>query len=258
MLSEKRGILCMAEKRTKKIILFILEGPSDKESLDILLEDYLNQFQLKYKIIHGDITTCHHIGPEDAIKAIKTCVDEVVDGRIIKKDDIERIVHIVDMDGVFVPDEKIYLDPSAVSIRYENTGIYTQDVEMVKARNDEKRRVIRKLLDTKSIKKTEYGKSTLIPYQIYYFSCNLEHVLHNQMNVISEDKRKFAGDFIDTYIADNAGFISFMCDSVFSVDTTYLESWDFIMEEDHSINRYTNLCVLLNEFRLDPQTKNYS
>lgn len=251
MHSEKRGNMSMKEKRTKKIILFILEGSSDKESLDILLEDYLNRFRLKYKIVRGDITTHHHIGPEEAIKAIKTCIDEVVDGRIIKKDDIERIVHIVDTDGVFVPDEKLYFDPEATSIRYEHTGIYTQDVEMVKRRNDEKRRVIRKLLNTKSIKKTEYGRSTEIPYQIYYFSCNLEHVLHNQRNAVVEDKMKLASDFVDTYIDDNEGFIAFMCDSIFSVNRTYLESWKFIMEDDHSLKRYTNVCVFLNEYRLE-------
>lgn len=240
----------MAKIKTKKIILFILEGTSDKESLDILLEDYLKQFQLKYKIVRGDITTHNHIGPENAIKAIKTCIDEVIDGSIIKKDDIERIIHIVDTDGVFIPDEYIYFDPKAISIRYENSGIYTQDVAMVKRRNDEKRRVISKLIDTKSIKKSEYGKSTLIPYQIYYFSCNLEHVLHNQMNTADEEKMRLADEFVDNYIDDNEGFISFLCDASFSVDLPYKDSWKFIIEEKHSLERYTNLCIFLNEYKL--------
>lgn len=147
-----------------------------------------------------------------------------------------------------MPDDCIYLDPKVESIRYENSGIYTQDIAMVKRRNDEKRRVIRKLLDTKSIKKTEYGISTSIPYQMFYFSCNLEHVLHNQMNAADEDKMRLADKFVDMYINDNEGFISFLCDTSFRVNLSYKESWYFIMEGNHSLERYTNLSVFLNEY----------
>lgn len=152
-----------------------------------------------------------------------------------------------------MPDDCIYLDPKVESIRYENLGICTQDIAMVKRRNDEKRRVIRKLLDTKSIKKTEYGITTSIPYQMFYFSCNLEHVLHNQMNAADEDKMRLADKFVDMYINDNEGFISFLCDTSFRVNLSYKESWYFIMEGNHSLERYTNLSVFLNEYNNSQQ-----
>lgn len=76
----------------------------------------------------------------------------------------------------------------------------TKSVLRTIARNEQKQRVLYRLYPEKMI-----GKS---PYAVYYFSRNMEHVLHNDArNLSDEEKANYADEFADTYSQNPEGFI---------------------------------------------------
>lgn len=76
----------------------------------------------------------------------------------------------------------------------------TKSVLRTIARNEQKQRVLYRLSSEKMI-----GKS---PYAVYYFSRNMEHVLHNDArNLSNEEKANYADEFADTYSQNPEGFI---------------------------------------------------
>ena len=76
-------------------------------------------------------------------------------------------------------------------------------------------------------------------------SCNLDHVLYNKQNSTDEDKRKDSYAFAAKYRKDVQGFIDYIKHSDFSVSTEYAESWRFIRQGMHSLERHTNLGIIL-------------
>jgi len=84
-----------------------------------------------------------------------------------------------------------------------------------------------------------------IPYQVYYLSCNLDHALYGKLNSSDAEKEDDAHKFSKKYNDDIAGFIDFISESGFSKCGDYLESWRFIKESKHSLERYTNLGICI-------------
>lgn len=76
-------------------------------------------------------------------------------------------------------------------------------------------------------------------------SCNMDHVLHNKQNSSDEEKEKDALLFAKRYKQDIEGFIKLIAESDFSVRSNYVESWNYIKQERHSLERHTNLGLCL-------------
>ena len=62
-----------------------------------------------------------------------------------------------------------------------------------------------------------------------------------------EEKENDAYDFAARYKGDVKGFLQFVCESDFSVNEEYKDSWKYIETELHSLERHSNLCVCLRE-----------
>ena len=93
----------------KKIILFIVEGPSDETSLSTVLSRIFSSSSVKFQVIHGDILTRGFTSPEKIVTAVWDQVKAFM-GVIYRKSDICRIVHLTDTDGVFIPDSAVVED----------------------------------------------------------------------------------------------------------------------------------------------------
>lgn len=101
------------------------------------------------------------------------------------------------------------------------------------------------MLDLISAKKKIWGN---IPYNVYYFSCNLEWVLHNSFrNHTDDEKRDFAEAFAEKYEHDVAGFICFINGEELIVPGGYEETWKYIQNEKMKIPRKSNLHLFVNE-----------
>lgn len=83
----------------KKIVLVIVEGPSDASALERYFVKYFDSDRIVTKIIHGDITTDKNIDQSKIKAHLGNKVKSWITKDKFKKSDIDRIVHIVDMDG---------------------------------------------------------------------------------------------------------------------------------------------------------------
>ena len=119
---------------------------------------------------------------------------------------------------------------------------FDKDAALIRSRNKQKSENMDKLS-----RQSQVWDS--VPYQCYYMSSNLDHVLHNLLNCSSEDKERNAFLFAKKYKNALGEFLQFLCESDFSVNTSYRESWDFIKEGLRSLERHSNLGLCFKEIR---------
>lgn len=95
----------------RKIILFVVEGPSDQAALEVVLENLFNSRQIKIFVYHGDLTTDLSVTvPQDAVKAARKTflIQHETDG--FKEKDIAKVVLLSDTDGCFIAEKHIEKD----------------------------------------------------------------------------------------------------------------------------------------------------
>ena len=221
----------------KKIVFVIVEGPSDDEALGVLLEKIFNSSTVFVYITHGDITSKPGIDPSRILATVGDLVKGYAKSNHMNNTHFQKIIHITDTDGAYIPDERVVEDPSATKAEYTLTEIHTASVEGMLNRNAIKSQCLNRLSSTQKI----WG----IPYQTYYMSCNLDHVLHDKQNSSDEEKEKDALAFAKRYRQDVDGFVKFITESDFSVTSNYIDSWNYIKEGIRSLERHTNLGLCL-------------
>ena len=222
----------------KKIMLFIVEGPTDETSLSTVLNRIFSSDTVKFQVVHGDVLTRDFVAPDRIIAAVNEQI-KLFRGNIYKPSDFCKVVHLADTDGAFIPEDAVVAE--AVEGRqypfYTDTQILTPEPANIIDRNARKGRNIAKLAST--------GRVGGIPYSFYYFSCNLDHVLHGRNNLSEAEKIACSRDFDLQYADDPNAFIRFMRDESFAVQGTYQETWAFIKQGTRSLERHSNFRIEL-------------
>lgn len=219
----------------KKILFVIVEGLSDEIALGTVINRIYDNQQIFVQVTHGDITSDKTINTSNIIRRIHKFIKDYADKFKLKQSDFCQIVHIADMDGAFVPDTAVVEDKSAKSIIYSTTEIKTCDKNKIEQRNHIKQANLELLVRT--------SKIWTIPYEIYYMSCNLDHVLYKKLNSTTLEKMKDARSFANKYRNDIPSFLDYINNSEFSVDGGYDVSWQYIRNGLHSLERHTNLGI---------------
>lgn len=215
----------------KKIVFVIVEGPSDEEALGVLLNRIYDNKAVYVYVMHCDITTELDVNPSNIAAKIGSLVKEYA-GWTFKSKDFSQIIHITDTDGAFISDNFIVEDAAAVKPLYSVTEIRTQRKNRIEDRNRRKRDNLNRLSST--------SKIWNIPYRVYYMSCNLDHALYGQLNSTDDEKAINAFAFAKKYRNDIPSFIKYIGESEFSVVSSYPQSWQYIREGLHSLERHTN------------------
>ena len=224
-----------------RVIIFIVEGTTDKDSLESTLAELYEGKNIVFSIVGGDLTSDYSSQTINIDKKLVSYIKTAMDRDKFRKSDIERVVHIVDTDGAFITNENIiYRDTGTDSYIYTSTNIVTKYVEKAIERNKRKSQILNKLSSKKSI-------FTNLRYGVYYMSCNLEHVLHNIQNADDSQKKELAKQFEDKYFDDPSEFVKFIYESEFAVAGNYEESWSYIKEGVNSLNRYSNFHLFFEE-----------
>ena len=133
-------------------------------------------------------------------------------------------------------------DPKANRFVYSLKEIQTARPEQVILRNQHKREKLDRISRLNKVWES-------VPYQAYYMSCNLDHVLYGKLNSTDAEKERDAYAFAKAYKDDVDGFLAFISDSDFARMEGYKESWDFIKKELHSLERFTNLGLCFSDIR---------
>lgn len=225
----------------RKVVFVIVEGASDETALGITLNQVFDKESVHVHIMHGDITTRTGVTPQNIVAKVGNEVRAYATSNHYKASDFKQIIHIVDTDATYLTEEKIIEDQECEELSYQDDGIHTNDVGKVVSRNKQKSENLYRLRSCGNI----WG----VPYRVYYMSCNLDHVLYDKRNSTDEEKEQDAYTFAKAYKNNVEEFMNFMCNSSFSVKGDFKESWEFIEEDIHSSERYTNLPICLMEER---------
>ncbi|MBR2037096.1 MAG: hypothetical protein IKA09_05145 [Lachnospiraceae bacterium] len=223
----------------RKIVFVIVEGASDETALGIALNQVFDKELVHVHIMHGDITTRTGVNSKNIVAKVGNEVRTYATSNHYKASDFKQIIHIVDTDAAYLADDKISEDLECAELSYQDDGIHTSDVGKVVSRNKQKTDNLYRLRSCGNI----WG----VPYRVYYMSCNLDHVLYDKRNSTDEEKEEDAYTFAKKYKNNVGAFMDFMCKSAFSVKGDFKESWEFIETDMHSIERYTNLPICLQE-----------
>lgn len=239
-----------------KIILVFVEGITDKISLELMINTLAPQSGPRPTFIvhHCDITQQLDVSVENIVsklgKAINEGIRQLERKYKIKPQDIERIIHVVDTDGVYISNSVVEYHPSD-KIKYTLDKIYTHDVQFIKNRNEKKSSILDRLSTLPQI----HYKKLAIPYSIYYMSCNLEHVLHNVQNPSEKEKAELAENWQQNISKDVVKIREFWdSKNTYIVNLDYPASWNFIKQGNNSLKRYTNFHLFLQEITKETET----
>ena len=97
----------------KKIVFVIVEGPSDAEALDAIISRIFDKSTVHVHIMHGDITSDNSVNASNVISKTANEVISYAKSNHLeksKKTFFQQIIHLVDMDGIFVPNDRIIAD----------------------------------------------------------------------------------------------------------------------------------------------------
>ena len=222
----------------KKVVAVIVEGPSDENAIGGILKEYFSSEEVQFAVVHGDITS----NDCTTVDNVVTMIDDLIGGIRSKYgyqwDDFIQIIHVADTDGAFT--KGCVQEAPVDSIQYFEDHMKTLNVDATEKRNGHKSKIMFKLSST--------GKVHSIRYRLYFNSCNLEHVLYNELKDFSDDeKEEMADDFADKYEGKIQDFIDFISDSALAVSGTYKQTWKYIAKDKNSLQRHSNMHLIFDQ-----------
>lgn len=147
--------------KTKKVILFIVEGITDQTALGGVLTNLLNTEIVRFSMIGGDITTNNDVNLSNVLNRVNAIVKMALQKYAFKPSDLQSIVHLIDTDGAFIPSTAISKSTIANKIEYTENTINTPNVDSIIARNSKKKALVTMLRG-----KSEIAKK---PYKMFFF-----------------------------------------------------------------------------------------
>lgn len=236
----------------KKIILFIVEGNNDKLEINSIINtpffnSYFIPYRVDFLVINNDITADVK-SKENNIQDIlnRAVIKYRRDGGLypnIKVSDIECIIHVVDLDGAFIPRENILYE-DVEKYRYEDEYLYVREPDRAFGRNRKKANIINRL--------TKIQRIDNIKYKLFFVSCNMDHMLFGDRNPPQYQKRTYANSFVKECKENPSCIYESVLNNDICYDCSYEESWETIQYGTNSLKRHTNLNIYLSSIMSEP------
>jgi len=227
----------------RKVVLLIVEGSCEEVLLNNRLRALFEQYNIRFHIQHGDIL--YDLSkPDEPIKSvIGNAVKEFMIKSKFRSEDVFCVLHIIDMDGCFIPDEAIVIDKTQKELTIYHADKITvphdKQKQQIATRNEERSSNIDTMKDLGTILSGE------INYRMYYFSRNLEHVLFNDANPEKGAKYPEVEQFIEQLDMPIETYLQQSMPSVTGTDP-YMESWELISKQTASLETYSNVPLLFD------------
>lgn len=261
------------EKHKRQVVIIVVEGQSDENALVVPLTEAFEQkygedTQVFFAQIRnddgtkgGDITSRNGVVPDKLHMLMnKLIIMPCITENNLMPKYVTEIVHIIDTDGAYIPDESIVQGNDETGDRspcYCSDTIIAPIPEYIVDRNDRKRKNIAALLafqkngfEIQNYVDTAVGnkpttKATRVPYSLYYFSCNLDHFICGEANLDKYRKVQQANDFAMIHGNDLESFLEYLAqDSDATIGMTHEESWELLKSGTESLHRHTNINLL--------------
>lgn len=165
----------------KKVVAVIVEGSSDESAIGSILKEYFSSEEVQFAVVHGDITSDDNTTVDNVISKICILVDGIRKKYGYEWKHFTKIIHIADTDGAFTRGCVREGEAEVEYIQYYEEYMEAPDVDAAERRNEHKSTIMYKLYSM--------GKVHDIYYRFYYNSCNLEHVLYNQLKDFSDEEK---------------------------------------------------------------------
>ncbi|WP_108671833.1 hypothetical protein [Peribacillus acanthi] len=238
-------------KQKKKVVLIIVEGECDETLLIERLREKFVQHDIRFEPQRGDIfyNSSQHGKPIRDIIGDK--VREILIKRKFKQQDILAVLHILDTDGCFIPEDSVIVDQSQLPLTlYKDTCISVPtDAQKnnIILRNNDRSRNIRTMNSINKIVSKKYN------YQLYFFSRNLEHVIFDDPNPSQNEKLDKIESFIEELEQPIEEFLAQYMPrlSSESYEEQYIESWNSISTGSESLKRFTSVPLLFQYIELN-------
>jgi hypothetical protein len=234
----------MVTTTPEKIIIALVEGPNDEVGLTQLLRYWVkqryNDREVKLAVVGTDLLQHERpAGPLGMLELVYGQVESFLSKNKLDWENLVEVIEICDVDGVYLNDG--LLQNQLGSIEYREHSIFCADTDYIKNRNARKRANIDELLAHHELQKGNHH----LPFSLYYFSCNFEHVFFNSRNNTRQTKRHLALQLDEEFSQNPSHFFEIhFTEDVFPF-STYQESWDALRKETTRIPRCSNLNVWL-------------
>ncbi len=262
----------------KKVVMVIVEGPSDKRLLEVSLSEFFEKKYGENTIVRfpmferddgyygTDITSLYGSNPEKIEMLInkKILIPELEVNGLYPRH-VSEIIHIIDTDGAFIDESQVVplseqdQQKNSVNLLYSEEHIYASDVAGIQERNRRKVANIQQLLDycktgfpirkyylTEGHGNKVSSKDSVAPYSLYFFSCNMDHFTSNEMNW-KGSKTSLAESFLDAHGDGFDELREFVNKTDPTISTmSFSDSWEYIQKGCNSLCRHSNLGILLN------------
>lgn len=237
----------------KKVILFLVEGTSEQDALVTPFSQYLKEkVRVEGEAFYCDVTTVSMFPKSARTFVVRSNVKETV--RTFVLDQIERkhtytwqdlvqIIHIVDTDGAFIPDDRVLANEDLDSIVYYSDHIEHAHPADIIERNHVKAAAIRTLAFAGEL----VYRRRAVPYRLFFMSRNLEHALFGIGNNVDDaTKERLSRAFAEACRDNPQMLVERLRAPGTRVQGDYKETWGYIQEGVHSLERGTNLALLLD------------
>lgn len=261
---------------TRKVILLIVEGPSDEIAFNVLskyndIKNNLNPLKPRIMIIStgGDKITFEY---EDwdgrkypfmkgdclnlLAREIRKSLEHELTEDSLNLSDIEKVFLVTDMDGVYIDDRNVRKRPPDDSFANDSHPTYTEKEILAdkpystRDRNKRKRINIEYMLEQPDIVLTAGDDKASIPFGIFYISCNLDHVTCGRRMVRGKYglALNWATKISSSPDADRK-IAEFFKDAVPENLKTYRETWNYMCTPNtlRSLSRASNCLFILDE-----------
>ncbi|WP_332648952.1 hypothetical protein [Lysinibacillus sp. 54212] len=231
---------------SKKVILIIVEGHTEEEVFYDFLQERYNNEEIRIDVQKGDILSDwnnHNIN-----KKVGKIIKQYLTKYRLLPQDLLAVVHFTDTDGCFIPKDGVVISPQHTeNLTYSNEAIYVVDEDKkqkIEQRNKLKAINVKKLAENEifSINRIK------IPYSIFYFSTNLDHLLWNERNEFRDEKMERAEFFMKNLKIPLEQFLRQFSkiEENFSYREKLTLSWEYVMERYNSLQRCTNVPLMFD------------
>lgn len=229
-----------------KILLFIVEGLSDEQSLAPGMEAVIKDSSIKFIVLRSDITSDYNSTKNNIVNKVEKEINIfLIKNPQYNNEDILGVVHITDTDGCFANDSIVFENKNINKNEYYDNKILCKEKSKYLVSKNNKAENLKVL---SKVNKIILDNKYIIPYSIYYMSCNLDHVLHNKPNSGIAEKRINSVLFSDEN-DDPIKFEEFFTKDEIRIKGTYDETWDYIKEDNNSLKRGTNFILCIEKYK---------
>ncbi|MDY3917260.1 MAG: hypothetical protein SOZ01_11180 [Selenomonadaceae bacterium] len=236
--------------KRKKICLFVVEGISDKTAMALPLKQFFqDDVSLRFDITYGDITSRPQPRKDSVLAELGDAVREYLKTYKLKSSDLQEIVQLVDIDGCYINDGQVVSAPAnfvGALPFYSEHVILADAVAGIRKRNALKQLRLQALYLRKKLQLDKLD----IAYSVYYFSCNMDHVLYNERNLATEYKVVKAEAFAEEYSYSKQAFTDFMRARYPQIAHDEKASWKFIQDGEHALQRWSNFLLFLERLQV--------